>query len=1278
MLHGGILNTSSQTKILAAGDAGGQVGINNHTDFPLVLSDIKAASETQGAVVDIVDTLKDPSVGHSVYVYEPYNGRVRTYIGSIETTAEELLAAGRWHYSSGSGVTEAQYLPVLNARWEWIKYAEISRDFHLELGDRTFPWRWSTPGVTESNRLENPWVYVSDSSTGADGSLLINSSQAGGYLSPTPVGNVSITDGREFEAATGRTQERFSSRVEGGLSRFYPIAVNSGYIGNIRYRYPRDGWLKVTSSVKADHPFSIEFDGTDGNIAISSNGGLELEGTLSNPRGTVTLATAGVFTATPAASIASHEIIISAPNSAVGTEMLPINVTTLPKTSHGRTTWRDVDGSLQIAAGGSGIWVASPSSHRLGLRRLHTSGDLTVMAGGSIVSVERHDTRGRDTTVLTGKNISVTSKIGSVGERGRVVGGSATWLMTVNAGERFDAKAKTSVYITSRARDLPVGEIVAGTDVLLWLSTGVVSADKTVYEDLFSEQAVEELGETFNLFNATATEAKVTQLVNRHQQQVAEQYKEYWRLVDVSDSDAEIFTLTPEGRDLFRGQATETLALANPATDEEVDKYISKKWTGIRDFFSLTFNAEFWQRAATGDKYARESLDFTNNLWMARPEFKAFDPAYAYILTTDQVFALTVSLWISKDEIESSISTDALLDAGIVLPPAESVNVTAQNFRVFGRLLTSTVRSSIGRQGSTVTFPYSALVNNNLTADQQRALRSANAPGEVKAYVTIDGEERLLPYENGAFENDVVPTRLVVTPTDQLVVNIPGAIHIDVFDDIFLQNISDDGHLGRIRSEGETDINAQNHNLSVNPFVARPQLRRSTGVNLSVAAVGPDPIIFGKSNLGRDDIPAFVITAVAHGVVEKYDPGSDQWLNISASPRTSNPTELLKFLQRRVVVAGDKLRWAFNADTAVGHQSFDVIGWDGQTSAVDKIEHVEPFALQILYGGMDIENGNADSAPIFGTMVDHLDDQGATLIAFTGDTFSEEWAGTASNSAVSTLVGSDTPGHAEVELLNILGADVSAVGNTEFSYGLEILEDNLGQADFSFVVANIDASHTTLEIPARSVMSFGVEQVGVVGLTELEPQGNAATAGIVTKDDGNESTTDFDEIVYLVQQQINILTEQNVNKVILLDQRGDSIDAVRLANAVQGIDVIIVGDSTANVDNPVDTSPTDLPSPYAIETLDSIGNSTLVLQATDNLSTLGQLVVRFDQDGHLMISDSDWISNHYTTDETTLQFVTGKNTSAVDIIEESDVGKKVRELVNAVAQASQQSESSSD
>ena len=41
-----------------------------------------------------------------------------------------------------------------------------------------------------------------------------------------------------------------------------------------------------------------------------------------------------------------------------------------------------------------------------------------------------------------------------------------------------------------------------------------------------------------------------------------------------------------------------------------------------------------------------------------------------------------------------------------------------------------------------------------------------------------------------------------------------------------------------------------------------------------------------------DETNSFVITSVANGVVEKWLPAAQSWVNVSAVPTSSNPTEL--------------------------------------------------------------------------------------------------------------------------------------------------------------------------------------------------------------------------------------------------------------------------------------------------------------------------------------------------------------------------------------------------
>ena len=42
---------------------------------------------------------------------------------------------------------------------------------------------------------------------------------------------------------------------------------------------------------------------------------------------------------------------------------------------------------------------------------------------------------------------------------------------------------------------------------------------------------------------------------------------------------------------------------------------------------------------------------------------------------------------------------------------------------------------------------------------------------------------------------------------------------------------------------------------------------------------------------------------------EKWLPTSESWVNVSAVPTTSNPTELLSLLQLRLIQQGDRIKW---------------------------------------------------------------------------------------------------------------------------------------------------------------------------------------------------------------------------------------------------------------------------------------------------------------------------------------------------------------------------------
>ena len=111
---------------------------------------------------------------------------------------------------------------------------------------------------------------------------------------------------------------------------------------------------------------------------------------------------------------------------------------------------------------------------------------------------------------------------------------------------------------------------------------------------------------------------------------------------------------------------------------------------------------------------------------------------------------------------------------------------------------------------------------------------------------------------------------------------------------------------------------------------SRPPLEQTDSVYVDNSLIGPPPIIMSKSEIIGDKINSFLITSVANGVVEKWLPATERWVNVSAVPTTSNPMELLKLLRLRLIQQGDRIQWTPSQSTSPldFDKAFDVVGWD--------------------------------------------------------------------------------------------------------------------------------------------------------------------------------------------------------------------------------------------------------------------------------------------------------------------------------------------------------------
>lgn len=158
-------------------------------------------------------------------------------------------------------------------------------------------------------------------------------------------------------------------------------------------------------------------------------------------------------------------------------------------------------------------------------------------------------------------------------------------------------------------------------------------------------------------------------------------------------------------------------------------------------------------------------------------------------------------------------------------------------------------------------------------------------------------------------------------------------------------------------------------------------------------------------------------------------------------------------------------------------------------------------------------------------------------------------------------------GELEYKLMSQMKYDAATLGNHDFDNGLKGLEKMLPHAGFPFVSANYDFSKTILKNrfePYKVFEKQGV-RIGVFGL------------GIEL--DGLVSGNNFGETVYadpvsVAKEMVEELRDkQKCNLIICLSHLGykydgDKIDDIKLANQVEGIDLILGGHTHTFLEEP--------------------------------------------------------------------------------------------------------------
>ncbi|MEX0303705.1 MAG: bifunctional UDP-sugar hydrolase/5'-nucleotidase [Leisingera sp.] len=192
-------------------------------------------------------------------------------------------------------------------------------------------------------------------------------------------------------------------------------------------------------------------------------------------------------------------------------------------------------------------------------------------------------------------------------------------------------------------------------------------------------------------------------------------------------------------------------------------------------------------------------------------------------------------------------------------------------------------------------------------------------------------------------------------------------------------------------------------------------------------------------------------------------------------------------------------------------------------------------------------------------------------------------------------------GRMAAEFMNKLGYDGMTVGNHEFDDGPEVLRGFMDAVGFPVLMSNADVSAEPAlagVLKKSTVITRGGERIGLIGLTPEDTHELASPGKHIT----------FSDPVAAVQAEVDRLTAEGVNKIIVLSHSGYGVDQ-KVAAETSGVDVIVGGHTNTYLSNVSDKAA----GPYPTEV-----NGVQIVQAYAYGKFLGELNVTFDDAGKVV------------------------------------------------------------
>ena len=260
----------------------------------------------------------------------------------------------------------------------------------------------------------------------------------------------------------------------------------------------------------------------------------------------------------------------------------------------------------------------------------------------------------------------------------------------------------------------------------------------------------------------------------------------------------------------------------------------------------------------------------------------------------------------------------------------------------------------------------------------------------------------------------------------------------------------------------------------------------------------------------------------------------------------------------------------------------------------EKTKPINPQKLSIFYyndthGNSDQIAGIVHSAKQF--KADSFNSNSVNFVLSAGDNYSG--ADVKKNNFIVSL------------MQNIMGVDLSAVGNHEIDGGVQGLYEVAKNRKTQFIATNVILPENS---PIKDIIKKSTikEQKGVkygfIGAMPIDFK-------TCSKEENQKdiSVMDFDESIKAMQNEINNLKSQGINKIILLSHSGYELDK-KYAQNLDGVD-IIVGGHTHTVVEGAENGENIVKS--------KSGEPVLIVQAGENGKYFGRIEAEFDKNGIL-------------------------------------------------------------